>query len=86
MGSATGPSVGSLGETRKIIMEITRTARDTPVLVNRAEAQALCGSPRQFNRLVRTKRLENCVLVGGRELYRSAQCLAVVGQRSAACG
>ena len=56
-------------------MERTRTARDVPVLVDRTEAQALCGvSPKQFDRLVRTGRLENCVVVGDRELYRSAQC------------
>jgi hypothetical protein len=69
-------------------MERTRTARDTPALVDRAEAQALCGSTRQFNKLVRTGRLESCVVVGNRELYRSSQCLAVAAtkrpQRAAA--
>ena len=47
----------------------------TPVFVDRDEAQALCGvSQQQFDRLVRAGRLENCVVVGSRELYRSAQC------------
>jgi hypothetical protein len=57
------------------------------VLVDRAEAQALCGvSPKEFDRLVRTRRLENCVLVGDRELYRAAQCreTAATGQKRTA--
>jgi hypothetical protein len=55
------------------------------VLVDRTEAQALCGtSPKEFDRLVRTGRVDNCVLVGDRELYRSAQCREVAGQRAAA--
>jgi hypothetical protein len=66
-------------------MERTRTARDVPVLVNRAEAQALCGvSLQQFDRLVRSGRLENCVLAGDRELYRTAQCREIVAGRVAA--
>jgi hypothetical protein len=45
------------------------------VLVDRIAAQALCGvSPKEFDRLVRTGCLENCVVVGDHELYRSAQC------------
>jgi hypothetical protein len=49
-----------------------------PVLVDRDEAQALCGvGPQQFDRLVRAGRLENCAVVGSRELYRSAQCRAI---------
>jgi hypothetical protein len=53
------------------------------VLVDRAEAQALCGvSSQQFDRLVRTGRLENCVLVGIRDLYRSAQCREIAAERT----
>jgi hypothetical protein len=56
----------------------------TPVLIARSEAQALCGvSPRQFNRFIRTGRLQNCVVVGDRELYRSAQCHAIAAERVA---
>jgi hypothetical protein len=51
------------------------------VLVDRSAAQALCGvSPQQFDRLVRTGRVENCVLVGIRDLYRSAQCREIAGR------
>jgi hypothetical protein len=74
----TGPSVGFRNvsmKLEKIIMERPRTARDVPVLVDRSAALALCGvSPKQFDRLIRAGRVENCVVVGDRELYRSAQC------------
>jgi hypothetical protein len=51
-----------------------------PVLITRAEAEALCGvTPKQFARL----RLENCTMFGDRALYRSAQCLAIAAKRSA---
>jgi hypothetical protein len=60
--------------------ERTRTARATPVLVARIEAQALCGvSPQRFNQLVTTGRLENCIVVGEHELYRSDQCREIAG-------
>jgi len=68
-------------------MERTRTARATPVLVDRAEAQALCRvSPQQFDRLVRIGCVENCVVVGDRELYRSAQCREAAAEQSSRGG
>jgi hypothetical protein len=54
------------------------------VLVDCTAAQALCGvSPKEFDRLVRTGRLENCVLVGDRELYRSSQCREAAERKAA---
>jgi hypothetical protein len=62
-----------------------KTNEGTPVLVNQSEAQTLCGvSPRQFARLIRLGRLENAVMVGDRELYRSAQCRDIAAERVAA--
>jgi hypothetical protein len=64
--------------------EIMKKTNDgPPVLVNRAEAQSLCGvTPSQFDRLVRSGRLENFVMAGPGKLYRSAQCLAIAAKRS----
>ena len=53
------------------------------MLVDRIEAEALCGvTPQQFDRLVKTGRVENCVLLGIRDLYRSAQCREIAAERT----